>query len=138
HVVVLDGATLAADDLNRQALRALGEMTVHDRTSASDIVPRSADADALLVNKVTLPGDVINKLPRLKYIGVTATGTNIIDLPAAKARGITVTNVPGYATRSVAQTVFAHLLNHTQRVAHHAEAVKQGRWTSAPDFCFWD
>lgn len=138
HVVVLDGSTLAADDLNWQDLRAIAELTIHDRTTEDDIVRRSADADALLINKVAISAETINKLPRLKYIGITATGTNIIDLPAAKARGITVTNVPGYATRSVAQTVFAHLLNHTQRVAHHAEAVKQGRWTASPDFCFWD
>ena len=138
HVVVLDGYTLAADDLNWQEVQAIVSTTIHDRTPADEIVSRSNEADGLLVNKVTLSAETINQLPKLKYIGVTATGTNIIDLAAAKARDITVTNVPGYSTQSVAQTVFAHLLNLTQRVDHHAEAVRQGRWTRSLDFSFWE
>jgi glycerate dehydrogenase len=138
HVVALDGYTLAADDLNWQNLDALTTMSIYDRTPDPEIVTRSQDADGLLINKVAITGETINQLPRLRYIGVTATGTNIVDLQAAKARGIVVTNVPGYATPSVAQTVFAHLLNLAQRVDHHATAVRQGKWTSSPDFCFWE
>jgi glycerate dehydrogenase len=138
HLVVLDGYTLAADDLNWQNLQALGTISIYDRTPEHEIVPRSIGADALLVNKVAITKQTINQLPRLKYIGVTATGTNIVDIAAAKARDIVVTNVPGYATPSVAQTVFAHLLNLAQRVGHHSQAVRSGRWASSPDFCFWE
>jgi glycerate dehydrogenase len=138
HTVVLDGSTLAADDLNWQALKALGTASIHDRTPDAEIVDRSRDADAVLINKVAVSEETINQLPKLRYIGVTATGTNIVDLPAAKSRGIVVTNVPGYATPSVAQTVFAHLLNLAQRVEYHTEQVRQGKWSSSPDFCFWD
>lgn len=138
QVVVLDGYTLAADDLHWQELQALGPVVVYERTSFPDVVARSRDADAILINKVTVTAETINQLPRLKYIGVTATGTNVVDLPAARSRGITVTNVPGYATTSVAQTVFAHLLNLAQRVSDHADAVREGKWSNSADFCFWD
>lgn len=138
NIVVLDGYTLVADDLNWQDLQALGMVSVYDRSSDDEIVSRSQNADAVLINKVAISAETINQLPRLRYIGVTATGTNIVDVPAAKARDIIVTNVPGYATPSVAQTVFAHLLNLAQRVEFHAEAVRRGRWSSSPDFCFWE
>lgn len=138
NIVVLDGYTLVADDLNWQDLQALGMVSVYDRSSDDEIVSRSQNADAVLINKVAISAETINQLPRLRYIGVTATGTNIVDVPAAKARDIVVTNVPGYATPSVAQTVFAHLLNLAQRVEFHAEAVRRGRWSSSPDFCFWE
>jgi glycerate dehydrogenase len=137
QMVVLDGCTLAADDLSWDALQAWADCTIHDRSTESEIVSRARDADGVLINKVSLSAAAINQLPRLKYIGVTATGTNIVDLSSAKARGIIVTNVPGYATPSVAQMVFAHLLNLTQRVGDHASAVRAGRWTASPDFCFW-
>jgi glycerate dehydrogenase len=138
HIVVLDGYTLAADDLNWDGLQALGRCTIYDRTPETEIVSRSVDADAVLINKVSLSADAIAQLPKLKYIGVTATGTNIVDLAAATSRNIVVTNVPGYGTQSVAQLVFAHLLNLAQRVGDHAAFVRAGRWASSPDWCFWD
>jgi glycerate dehydrogenase len=138
NIVVLDGYTLAADDLGWESFEGLGAITIYDRSSQDEIVARSQDADALLINKVAIAAETINQLPRLRYIGVTATGTNIVDLPAAKTHGIVVTNVPGYATSSVAQTVFAHLLNLAQRVDYHAAFVKQGKWSESPDFCFWE
>jgi glycerate dehydrogenase len=138
HIVVLDGYTLVADDLNWNGLQALGRCTIYDRTPEAEIVSRSVDADAVLINKVPLSSDVIAQLPKLKYIGVTATGTNIVDLAAAESKNIVVTNVPGYGTQSVAQLVFAHLLNLAQRVGDHAALVRAGRWASSPDWCFWD
>lgn len=138
HIVVLDGYTLVADDLDWAGLVALGSCEIHERSSETEIISRASDADALLINKVSLSAETINQLPRLKYVGITATGTNIVDLEAAGSRGIVVTNVPGYATSSVAQTVFAHLLNMAQRVGDHAAAVRTGRWTTCPDFCFWE
>jgi glycerate dehydrogenase len=138
HIIVLDGYTLAADDLNWDGLQALGRCTIYDRTAETEIVSRSVDADAVLINKVSLSADAIVQLPKLKYIGVTATGTNIVDLAVARERNIVVTNVPGYGTQSVAQLVFAHLLNLAQRVGDHAALVRAGRWASSPDWCFWD
>jgi glycerate dehydrogenase len=138
HIVVLDGYTLVADDLNWDGLQALGRCTIYDRTPEIEIVSRSIDADAVLINKVPLSADAIAQLPKLKYIGVTATGTNIVDLAVARERNIIVTNVPGYGTQSVAQMVFSHLLNLAQRVGNHAALVRAGRWASSPDWCFWD
>ena len=138
QIVVLDGYTLAAEDLGWEGLQTLGSCDIYDRTAPTEIVQRAMAANAVLINKVALTADLIDQLPQLKYIGVTATGTNIVDLDAARARGIVVTNVPGYGTRSVAQLVFAHLLNLAQRVGDHALAVRKGRWTTSPDFCFWD
>lgn len=137
HFVVLDGYTLVAEDLNWDGLKALGRSTIYDRTPNNEIVSRSIDADAVLINKVAIDAEAIARLPKLKYIGVTATGTNIVDLAAAKARGIVVTNVPGYGTQSVAQLVFAHLLNLAQRVGEHATLVQEGKWASSLDWCFW-
>ena len=138
HIVVLDGYTLAGAELNWHGLERFGTYSCYDRTLPDQVIERSREADAILVNKVCIDAKTISELPRLKYIGVTATGVNIVDVSAAKSRDITVTNVPGYATASVAQTVFAHLLNLAQRVEHHAHAVRDGRWTSSPDFCFWE
>jgi glycerate dehydrogenase len=138
HIVVLDGYTLVADDLNWSGLKEIGRCTIYDRTPEEEIISRSLDADAVLINKVPIDADAIAQLPKLKYIGVTATGTNIVDLSAAKSRNIVVTNVPGYGTQSVAQMVFAHLLNLAQRVGDHAALVRAGRWASSPDWCFWD
>src|SRR5438874_1685581 len=100
--------------------------------------PRNGGAEILLVNKIVLSRETIFSLPHLKYIGVTATGYNIIDVAAARARNVTVTNVPSYGTKSVAQMTFALLLELTQRVGHHAQTVRDGRWTSCPDFSYWD
>jgi len=138
NIVVLDGYTLNPGDLTWKELESLGQCTVYDRTNPKEVVPRAKDAEIVLTNKTVLSSDVITQLPKLKYIGVLATGYNIVDIEAARDLGIPVTNVPAYSTQSVAQTVFAHLLNLVQHVAHHAETVRCGRWTSNPDFCYWD
>jgi glycerate dehydrogenase len=137
-IVVLDGFTLSPGDLSWGELRELGECTIHDRTKIDDIIPRARGAGVVLTNKVPLSAETISQLPDLRYIGVLATGYNIVDVEFAKAHRILVTNVPSYGTQSVAQTVFAHLLNFTQHVANHSAAVRSSRWVSSPDWCFWD
>lgn len=137
-IVVLDGYTLNPGDLSWNELRSLGECTIYDRTSSDQVLERAAGAEVLLTNKTVLTAEHINLLPDLKYIGVLATGYNIVDVPAAKERGIIVTNIPAYSTTSVGQMVFAHILNIAQQVQHHSEEVHKGRWTNSPDFCFWD
>jgi glycerate dehydrogenase len=136
HLVILDGYTLNPGDLNWDALGKLAKITYHDRTPKDQIAARLADADGVLTNKAPIPADVIDACPKLKYIGVTASGYNIIDLEAAKKHGIVVTNVPGYSTQSVAQTVFALLLEITHHVGAHSEAVHQGGWANCADFTF--
>ena len=116
----------------------MGEVTVYDRTSPSETIQRAADADIVLTNKVVLDREKIAQLPRLKYIGVLATGYNVVDIEAAHQRGVIVTNVPAYSTESVAQMVFAHLLTVTNRTEHYAIQNRKGRWSSNPDFCYWD
>ena len=116
----------------------MGELTVYDRTAPSETVARCADAAIVLTNKVVLGRTEIAQLPHLKYIGVLATGYNVVDVAYAHERGITVTNVPAYSTESVAQMVFAHLLTVTNRTEHYAIQNRQGRWTQNPDFCYWD
>ena len=138
NIVVLDGYTLNPGDLTWKDLESLGQCTVYDRTGPKEVVQRAKDAEIVLTNKTILSSDIIKQLPKLKYIGVLATGYNIVDTETARTRSIPVTNVPAYSTQSVAQMVFAHLLNLTQHVAHHAETVRCGRWTSNPDFCYWD
>ena len=137
-IVVLDGFTLNPGDLDWEPLRTLGDCTIHERTPPAEIVPRAESARIVLTNKVVLPRDVIDALPRLEYIGVLATGYNVVDAAAARDRSIPVTNIPAYGTQSVAQMVFTHLLNLTQRASDHSRAVVAGRWASAADFCFWD
>jgi glycerate dehydrogenase len=137
-IVVLDGHTLNPGDLDWGKLWRLGDCTIYERSNAAEIEARISDAQIVLTNKVSLTRESLTNKPRLKYIGVTATGYNIVDVKAARELGIVVTNVPSYGTASVAQMVFAHLLNLTQRVADHAQAVRDGRWASAPDWCFWD
>ncbi len=138
RIVVLDGHTLNPGDLDWLAVGALGELTVHPRTAASDITARAAGAEILLTNKTPVSAETIAALPALRFIGVLATGFNVVDTAAAKARGIPVCNVPGYGTASVAQHVFALLLELTQRTGHHARTVREGRWSACPDFCYWD
>lgn len=138
RIVVLDGYTLNPGDLQWDDLNALGFCEIHDRTEPGDVIARAAEADLILTNKTILDGETLEQLPKLRYIGVLATGYNVVDLAAARRRNIPVTNVPTYGTRSVAQMVFAHLLNLTQHIGHHAGAVREGRWTSSVDFCFWD
>ena len=138
RIVVLDGYTLNPGDLGWDDLSALGFSEVYDRTKPEDILARAGDAEIVLTNKTVLHRAVLEQLPKLKYVGVLATGYNVVDVDAARERKIAVTNVPTYGARSVAQMVFAHLLNLTQRVDHHAHAVREGRWSASIDFCFWD
>ncbi|HVV71023.1 MAG TPA: D-2-hydroxyacid dehydrogenase [Verrucomicrobiae bacterium] len=137
-IVVLDGFTLNPGDLTWDDLRLLGKCEIHDRTPAAEVVPRSQDADCLLTNKTPLGRVQFEQLPKLKYVGVLATGTNVVDLPAARERGVTVTNVPAYGTRSVAQATFALLLELTQHVGEHSRGAREGRWSRSLDWCYWE
>ncbi len=137
-IVVLDGYAANPGDISWEPLQALGSLTVYDRTAPADVVARCADADAVLTNKVVIDRRVISQLPRLRYVGVLATGYNVVDVDAARERGIVVTNIPAYSTDSVAQLTFAHILNVTNRVDHYARQNRQGRWSSNPDFVYWD
>lgn len=137
-IVVLDGYCLNPGDLNWDALEQYGELTVFDRTQEDEIVERAADADVILTNKVPVRSAVLEKLPKLSYIGVLATGYNIIDIDDAKKRGVVVTNVPGYSTSSVVQLTFALLLELCHRVQRHSDSVMEGKWSSCPDFSFRD
>jgi glycerate dehydrogenase len=137
-IVVLDGYTLNPGDLSWDELKSLGDCEIHDRLSDPEIVPRAADAEITLTNKVVLTRDQIDSLPELKYIGVTATGYNIVDVAAARDRNVIVTNVPAYGTRSVAQMTIALLLELALHAGHHAQTVRDSRWTRSPDFCYWD
>jgi glycerate dehydrogenase len=137
-IVLLDGYTLNPGDLSWDELNALGECTLYDRTAPDEVLERAAGAEILLTNKTELTAGHIALLPDLKYIGVLATGYNVVDMPAAKERGIVVTNIPAYSTPSVGQMVFAHILNITQQVQRHSEEVRKGRWTNSPDFSFRD
>lgn len=137
-IVILDGYSVNPGDLSWEELEACGELTVYDRTNTEDILKRTKNTDAILTNKVVISSEIIDKLPNLKYIGVLATGYNVVDIEAAKKRGITVTNVPAYSTNSVVQMTFAHILNLTNRVAHYAHENRKGKWSASPDFCYWD
>jgi len=137
-IVVLDGYTLNPGDLTWDELRALGDCDVHDRLRDEELVPRAAEAEIVLTNKMVVSRKHMSQLPKLRYIGVTATGYNIVDVEAACERKIIVTNVPAYGTASVAQMTFALLLELTQRTGHHAQTVREGRWARSPDFCYWD
>lgn len=137
-IVALDGYAANPGDLSWDELKALGECVIYDRTAPEEVLERAADAEVVLTNKVVITAEMMAALPQLKYIGVMATGYNIVDIDAARERGIIVTNIPSYSTASVAQMVFAHILNIAQQVQHHSEAVHQGRWTASKDFCFWD
>ncbi|MEO7598106.1 MAG: D-2-hydroxyacid dehydrogenase [Opitutus sp.] len=137
-IVVLDGHTLNPGDLSWDPLRQLGDCEIHARSAVSEILPRTAGAEILLTNKTPLDASTLALLPEAKYIGVLATGYNVVDISAARSRGIAVTNVPAYGTPSVAQHVFALILELTQNVALHAQTVRDGKWTRSPDFCYWD
>ena len=137
-IVILDGYTANPGDLSWGSLKEMGEVTVYERTRREEIAGRAADADIVLTNKVVMDREMMALLPRLKYIGVLATGYNVVDIEAARERDIIVTNVPAYSTESVAQTVFAHLLTVTNRTEHYAQQNRQGRWAENMDFCYWD
>jgi glycerate dehydrogenase len=138
RIVILDGHTANPGDVSWAELESLGECTVHPRTPVKDVIARCRDADVVLTNKTVVDRSAIESLSRLKYIGVLATGYNIVDVTAARERGIPVCNVPEYGTPNVAQAVFALLLELTNRTGHHAQAVRDGRWSRSADFCFWD
>jgi glycerate dehydrogenase len=137
-IVILDGYTANPGDLSWEKLKEIGSLTVYDRTKPEETIERAKEAEIVLTNKVLLRREEIEQLPRLKYIGVLATGYNVVDLEAARERGIIVTNVPAYSTESVAQMVFAHLLTVTNRTEHYAIQNRQGKWTASPDFSYWD
>ena len=137
-IVVLDGYGLNPGDLSWDALQALGDVAVYPRTAQGQLLERCDGADALLTNKVVIGAETMDRLPGLKYIGVLATGYNVVDTVAARQRGICVTNIPAYSTDSVAQMTFAHILNITNRVGHYAAQNRQARWSGSEDFCYWD
>ena len=137
-IAILDGRTVNPGDLSWENLQALGDCTIYESTSEQEVIEHCADAEAVLTNKVCLRKETLEQLPHLKYIGVLATGYNVIDIEEAKRRGIIVTNIPAYSTDSVVQSVFAHLLNITNQVAHYTSEIKAGAWCSSPDFTYWN
>jgi glycerate dehydrogenase len=138
RIVVLDGFTLNPGDLSWDDLCALGPCQVFERTPPSETVARASAAEIVLTNKFLLTREVLAQLPALRYIGVLATGYNVVDAAAARARGIPVTNVPDYSTASVAQLTFALVLELAHRTGHHPQTVRAGRWSRNADFCYWD
>ena len=137
-IVILDAYAANPGDLSWDEFAALGDLTVYDRTAQEDAAARIGDAEVVFINKVRLTDDIFAACPNLKLVSILATGYNIVDLAAAKRRGITVCNVPGYSTRAVVQMTFALLLEICQQVGLHSGAVHTGRWQTCPDFCFWD
>jgi glycerate dehydrogenase len=136
-IVVLDGFALNPGDLSWKGLNGLGDYQIFDRTQPEEVFNRINDAEAIITNKVVIDKQLIERLPNLKYIGVTATGYNVVDVQTAIERNIVVTNIPAYSTDSVAQLVFSHMLNVANRVDLHAGSVKKGDWTKNPDFAYW-
>ena len=137
-IVILDGYSANPGDLSWQPLAQIGALTVYDRTKPEETVERAKDAEIVLTNKVLIRRPEIEQLPKLKYIGVLATGYNVVDVEAAREHGIIVTNVPAYSTESVAQMVFSHLLTVTNHTEHYAIQNRAGKWTASSDFCYWD
>lgn len=137
QIVVLDGYTTNPGDLDWNFLSSFGEYRVYDRTKSTDIFARCRDAEIILTNKTILSKETINQLENIKYIGLLSTGFNVVDIDAAKARGVPVTNIPTYSTQAVTQLTFALLLEMTNQVALHASAVHRGEWSACMDFCFW-
>jgi glycerate dehydrogenase len=138
RIAILDGFTCNPGDLSWKEFQALGDCAIYDRSTESEVVERARDAGIVITNKAPLREPAIAALPKLRYIGVMATGYNIVDAAAARARGIPVSNVPEYGTASVAQAVFSLLLELTNHAGHHARTVAEGRWTGAKDWCYWD
>lgn len=137
NIVILDGYTSNPGDLQWTELEAVGLCRIYDSTAPAEVVQRCGDAEIVLTNKTMLDAATLKQLPKVRYIGVLATGYNVVDVQAATAQGITVTNVPAYSTDSVAQTVFAHILNLTHHVAEHAASVAAGEWERSEHFCYW-
>jgi glycerate dehydrogenase len=138
RIVILDGHTLNPGDLSWGPLQTLGDSLIYPRSSPAESLERSQGAEILLTNKTPVSKELISSVPELRYVGVMATGYNIVDVDAARARGVIVTNVPAYGTSAVAQMAFALLLELTQRTGHHSDTVRDGRWSRSPDFCYWD
>lgn len=138
RITILDGYGLNPGDLSWKGFEKLGETTVYERTSPEELLNRAKDSEILITNKTVIDSAAMAALPKLKYIGVLATGYNVVDVSEAKKRGIIVTNIPAYSTMSVAQRVFALLLAVTDRVEHYASQVSDGRWSRNKDFCYWD
>ncbi len=138
RIVVLDGHTLNPGDLSWDALRALGECVIYERTPPARVLARAAEAEIILTNKTVLDRAALGRLPRLRYVGVLATGYNVVNVAAARERGVIVTNVPAYSTPSVVQLTFALLLELTHHAGRHAAGVHAGRWTRCRDFCYWE
>lgn len=137
-LVVLDGYTLNPGDLSWDGIKKIGNLEVHDRTPESLILERCKGAEIIFTNKTPLRESVLSQLPELKYIGVLATGYNVVDVDYAKTRGIAVANIPGYGTASVVQMTFALLLELCQHVQSHSDSVRKGDWAASPDFCYWN
>ncbi len=137
-IVVLDGYTLNPGDLSWDGMKALGDFVVYDRTVKEDIVDRIGDAEIVITNKTPITQQIIDTCPNIKYIGVLATGYNVVDTNYAAEKGIPVCNVPIYGTTAVSQFVFAHLLEICHNIKHHAETVADGKWSASKDFCYWD
>ncbi|MGN0221429.1 MAG: D-2-hydroxyacid dehydrogenase [Prevotella sp.] len=138
NIVILDGGCVNPGDLTWEPWERLGRVTLYDYTGSADVLARSYDADALIINKVRMSAEVMDKLPKLKYIGVLATGYNVVDIASAEEHGVVVTNIPAYSTESVAQATFAHLLHVCNDVAHYVPVEKKREWCSHRDFCYWD
>lgn len=136
-IVNLDGYTTNPGDQSWEWLSKYGEYTIYDRTAQNQVTERGMDADALIINKTVITADMIDKMPKLKYIGLQSTGYNVVDCEYAKKKGIVVSNIPSYSTNAVAQLVFAFILQITNQVTLHSDAVHNGEWCSCPDFCFW-
>lgn len=136
--VILDAYSVNPGNLSWHPLEEMTELEIYDRTSPDEVVDRCKGCDIVLTNKVVLDAEVLNQLPHLSYIGVLATGYNVVDLEVASRQSIVVTNIPAYSTNSVAQMVWAHILNITNHVGYYADANKDGRWTSSKDFCYYD
>lgn len=138
NIVVLDGYTANPNDLSWEPLEAFGKLTIYDRTSADELIKRAQNADIILTNKCRLKKEELKQLPKLKYIGVLATGYNNIDTEYAHKHEIVVSNIPSYSTESVVQMTFAHIFNITNQISHYASEVRAGQWSQNPDFCYWN
>lgn len=136
-IVVLDGYTLNPGDITWEGMEALGELTVYDRTKEEDVAARIGDADVVYTNKTPITKETLDACPNVKFIGVLATGYNIVDIAAAKEKGIPVSNIPTYGTAAVSQFAIGLLLELCHHIGEHSDAVKAGEWTSNPDWCFW-
>ncbi len=137
-IVIMDCHAVNPGDLSWESFRKYGELEVYDRTPPDQVITRAGDADCIFTNKVVFDKAVLLRLPKLRYIGILATGTNVVDLQTAAERGVTVTNIPAYSTDSVAQLVFAHILNVVNRVEKYAIEVRNGKWSTNADFCYWE